>query len=173
MNLNLKKLAFSLLVAGCSVTIASAQNYKKGDNLLNIGAGFGGGFGTPIGLSFEHGFSDKISGGVYVAYASKTEALPYVGDYKWTYILTAARASYHFSFGGEKLDPYLGAMLGYNIASGKWASSSSIPYSGASAGGFIWGGHAGARYLFSEKIGVFAEVGYGVGNLNAGVTFKF
>ena len=172
MNLNLKKLAFSLLVAGCSVTIASAQNYKKGDNLLNIGAGFGGGFGTPIGLSFEHGFSDKISGGAYVSYSSKKEPLGAWGDYKYSYILAAARASYHFSFGGDKLDPYIGAILGYNVASAKWSGSGTAPAS-ASAGGVLYGGHAGARYFFSEKIGIFAEVGYGVGNLNAGVTFKF
>lgn len=169
--MNLKKLFLGLLVAGLTTTAVQAQEYKKGDNLLNIGIGLGGGFGTPIGLSFEHGFSDKISGGAYVAYASRTEPLGAWGDYKYTYILTAARASYHFDFGVEKLDPYLGAILGYNIASAKWSGTGASPAT-ASAGGVIYGGHAGARYFFSEKIGAFAEVGYGIGNLNVGIAFK-
>lgn len=171
MKLNIKKLTLGLLIAGCCATAAMAQTYQKGDNLLNVGIGLGGGFGTPIGLSFEHGFTDKISGGAYVSYSSKKENLGGWGDYKYTYILTAARASYHFDFGVEKLDPYLGAILGYNVASAKWTGTGASP-AAASAGGVIYGGHAGARYFFSEKIGAFAEVGYGVGNLNVGIAFK-
>lgn len=171
MKLTIKKLAVILLLTGASVSSSFAQAYSKGDNLLNVGIGLGGGFGTPIGLSFEHGFSDKISGGAYAAYASKTTATGF-GDYKYTYILTAARASYHFDFGVENLDPYLGILLGYNIASAKWTGSGAMPAT-ASAGGFIYGGHAGARYFLSEKIGIFAEAGYGIGTLNAGITFKF
>ena len=63
-----------------------------------MGIGLGGGFGTPIGLSFEHGFSDKISGGAYVAYASTSQSFG-IGKVNSTYILTEARASYHFDFG--------------------------------------------------------------------------
>lgn len=169
MNLNLKKMALILIVMGLGITSSFAQTYSKGDNLVNAGIGLGGGFGTPIGLSFEHGFTDKISGGAYAAYASKTTPTGF-GDFKYTYILTAARASYHFDLGVEKLDTYLGVILGYNIASAKWTGGGAMPV--ASAGGVIYGGHAGARYFFSEKIGVFAEAGYGVGNLNVGLTFK-
>lgn len=170
MKLTIKKLVAVLFLTGASISSSFAQAYQKGDNMLNVGIGLGGGFGTPIGLSFEHGFSDKISGGAYAAYASKTTPTGF-GDFKYTYILTAARASYHFDFGVEKLDPYLGVILGYNIASAKWTGTGAVPAS--SAGGFIYGGHAGARYYLSDSIGLFAEAGYGVGNLNAGLTFKF
>lgn len=170
MKLTIKKLFALIVLTGIGITGSFAQSYSKGDNLLNVGIGLGGGFGTPIGLSFEHGFSDKISGGAYVAYASETTPTGF-GDFKYTYILTAARASYHFDFGVEKLDPYLGVILGYNIASAKWTGGGTMPAS--SAGGVIYGGHAGARYYLSEKIAVFGEVGYGIGTLNAGVAFKF
>lgn len=167
-NFTMKTLALALVALGLSISTSFAQTYSKGDNLLNLGIGLGGGFGTPIGFSYEHGFSDKISGGVYASYSS--EEMPvWTSTLKWTYILAAARASYHFDFGVENLDPYVGVILGYNAASSKWTGSS---FPTAKAGGVIYGGHAGARYFFSEKIGVFAEAGYGVGTLNVGLAFK-
>jgi len=151
------------------LSLSYGQAYEKGDNLLNIGVGFGGSLGMPMGISFEHGFSDKISGGIYAGYASKEENFG-VASAKWTYILGAARASYHFDFNVEGLDPYLGVILGYNYA--KSELTGTMAGWSADAGGLVYGGHAGARYFFSQKFGIFAEVGYGLGNLNAGLTFK-
>ena len=169
MKLTIKKLFAFLLITGLAITSSYAQSYNKGDNLLNVGAGFGGGFGTPIGLSFEHGFTDNISAGAYVAYASTSQNYGF-SKASYTYILTAARASYHFDLGVDKLDPYIGAILGYNIVSAKWTG---VAVPGANAGAVIYGGHAGARYYVSDKIALFGEVGYGVGTLNAGISFKF
>ena len=168
MKLTIKKLFAFLIITGLAISSSFAQSYSKGDNLLNVGVGLGGGFGTPIGLSFEHGFSDQISAGAYVAYSSTSQNFG-ASKATYTYILTAARASYHFDFGVEKLDPYVGAILGYNIVSAKW-SGAAIP--GGNAGAVIYGGHAGARYYVSDKIAVFGEVGYGIGTLNAGIAFK-
>lgn len=169
--MNLKQILTTAVLTACVSTVAMSQSYEKGDNLLNIGVGFGGTFGMPIGISYEHGFSDKISGGAYVGYASKTENLVFA-DYKWTYMLGAARASYHFNFNVENLDPYLGVILGYNYAKGEWDGGGSNAWATPSAGGVVYGGHAGVRYFFSPKIGIFAEVGYGLGNANAGIAFK-
>ncbi|MEJ2904269.1 outer membrane beta-barrel protein [Pedobacter panaciterrae] len=162
-------LAIALTVLGASS--ASAQTYKKGDKLVNAGLGIGGGFGIPIGVSYEHGFTDRISGGGYLGYAGKNESFGDSGKWKYTYVLAAARVSYHFRIKDEKFDPYLGAILGYNIASVKWQGEEAAPAS-ASAGEVIFGGHLGARYWLAEKIGIFGELGYGVGLLNLGVAFK-
>ena len=35
------------------------------------------------------------------------------------------------------------------------------------------GATGGAKYYFTDNFGVYAEVGYGIGNLMAGATFKF
>lgn len=156
-----KILVAMLAIVTIGVTSVSAQEFKKGDNLLNLGIGLGGGFGTPLGASFEHGFTDQISAGVMATFSSTD-----LGAYKYTYIIAGARASYHFNFGVAKLDPYLGGMLGYNVAS---VDNSSVP----AGGGIAYGGHVGARYYFSSKIGAFAEAGYGVANLTAGLAFKF
>jgi hypothetical protein len=170
MKSTIKQLAVLLVVMAVTATASFAQtSYAKGDNLLNVGLGFGGGFGLPIGVSFEHGVSDKISVGAYGAYASKSESLGFYGDYKYSYLLLAARGSYHFDFNVDKLDPYVGLILGYNVASVK-VPASGIPASSGSAA--IFGGHAGARYYLSEKLAVFGEVGYGIGTLNVGVAFK-
>lgn len=170
MNRLIKKSAIIcfVLLAGYSYTFAQA--YQKGDGMLNIGVGIGGGLGTPIGLSYEHGFSEKISGGVFLGYAGLKEDLV-VASYKWTYILGGARASYHFDFNVDKLDPYIGVILGYNYAKGSWENGGGN-WPTPSAGGVVYGGHAGARYYLSEKFALFAEVGYGLGSLTAGLAFK-
>lgn len=63
--------------------------------------------------------------------------------------------------------------MGYNIASAKWSGAGAGAGPAPSTGGIIYGGHVGARYYVSEKIGVFAEAGDGLGSLNAGLAFKF
>jgi len=35
------------------------------------------------------------------------------------------------------------------------------------------GGFAGARFFFSDAIGAYVELGYGLGIVNAGLAFKF
>jgi hypothetical protein len=38
---------------------------------------------------------------------------------------------------------------------------------------FYWGLQAGARWFFTDFIGAFAEFGYGLSYVKAGVAFKF
>jgi hypothetical protein len=154
---------------------AQAQSFEKGQQNFQIGVGLGstfmvsGGSGTPpISASYEFGITDKISLGAFAGYAGQKIDLGFA-TWKYTYILAAAKGAYHFDFGVEKLDPYAGALLGYNIAS--VSTSSNLP--GASAGGVLWGAHAGARYYLTPAIGVFGELGYGISWLNVGVSFKF
>ncbi|GGC31119.1 hypothetical protein GCM10011386_23880 [Parapedobacter defluvii] len=170
-----KLVSLIVLFTALGTSSSFGQAFEQGDKLLNIGVGLGSQFmaagakGTPpVGLSLEFGVSDKISVGGYAGYAgAKVETV--VGDWKYNYIIVGGRGSYHFDFGVENLDPYAGVLLGYNIAS--VSTDTNLPT--ASAGGFIWGAHAGARYFFSPKFGAFAEVGYGIAWLNVGVALKF
>lgn len=148
-----------------------AQSFKKGNGLINAGIGLGGGLGIPVGVSYEYAVSDRISAGGYLAYAREKESLNEYGEWKYSYILAAARGSYHLKVNSEKFDPYAGAMLGYNVASVKWHGEGSEPVS-ASAGGMMWGVHVGSRYWASQKVGAFAELGYGAAILNVGVAFR-
>ena len=60
-------------------------------------------------------------------------------------------------------------MVSYDIAS---ASSNNVDTSWVATSGINWTIFLGGRYFFTEKIGGFAELGYGFYNLNLGVTFK-
>jgi len=158
-----------ILLMGSNISFA--QSFKRGDKLLNAGIGIGGGLGIPVGVSYEQAVSDRISVGGYLAYARKKESWNEYGEWKYTYILAAARGSYHFKVNSDRFDPYGGALLGYNVASVKWSGEGSEPVS-ASSGGLMWGVHIGTRYWASEKVGAFAEIGYGATLLNVGVAFR-
>lgn len=183
----LKTTLVAALFATTSLT-STAQVYEEGSKILNVGFGLGStitgsGFKStipPIGASFEYGIKEKISVGGYVGYAGASyEQATFGGTWKWnySYIIVGARGSYHFDFlDTDKFDPYVGVMLGYNAASVKVekpAGYTGPDITAASAGGIIYGGHAGIRYLFTEKIGAFAELGYGIAFLQLGVTAKF
>lgn len=87
--------------------------------------------------------------------------------------MAGVRGNYHFAT-TKKFDPYIGVSLGYNAAmfSGE-DDEDSEDFEGAAAGGVFAGGQIGANYYFSPKFGAWAEVGYGIGYVNLGVTIKF
>jgi hypothetical protein len=162
---------------------ASARNTPaqlSGDRPLYINAGIGLGAytagGIPIGVSVEKTIQNNISVGGSVDYARY--GYNYSG-YSWhyTFIYVGARASYHLgellNTGNEKFDPYAGVSLGYRHASYKDTYGYSGDYYSPYSSSLYLGIHAGARYMFSEKIGGFAEVGYGVSALRLGLTAKF
>ena len=169
---------FIVLVASLSF----GQTYKKGNNMLNIGIGPGlaGIYGTmdipSISAGFQAGIHEKFSVGGIVGYSSSSyDGGTYLGhDYEWTYtyIVIGARGEYHFVDADvEDLDLYGGVTLGYNIVSVSEPSGYTGFYS--SEGSYLLSGfHAGGRYYFSQSIGAFLELGYGVGYIVAGVTFR-
>lgn len=149
-------LVLFILVAANSM---KGQTFDKGTSVIHLGLGVGGNFGTPLGIGYEKGISDKIGIGGFAGYSSKSFA-----GFKVTNILLAVKGNYHF-YQTDKLDTYAGAMLGYaiaNVASGGTFADDGVNF----------GGQIGARYYFTDSIGAFAELGYGIANLNVGVAFK-
>jgi hypothetical protein len=150
------------------VVIKKDEYSVLGQNFLNLGIGIGTYFnGTPFGASFEHGFTDAISAGVFADYSTYNDGF----GFKTNIFYGGLRGSYHFAkllnVGNPKFDPYAGLSIGY----------ANVSYNGdidaAYSSGLLVGVHAGARYFFTPNIGAFAEVGYGVAALNLGVSFKF
>ena len=170
----------SLLVAAFLVSTAANAQSVKGTNYVNAGIGLGtygfsGTGGLPITASFEHGFTDKISAGVFFGAIQRK----YADDWKYKYTVIGVRGSYHFNeilnVSNEKLDVYGGASLsrrGYTLKY-EWNDGDHTQTEKATASDVVFGIHAAARYMFSNNIGGYAEVGYGISPLQLGVTFKF
>ena len=152
------------------VSTVNAQTFEKGTSVVQAGIGLGSSFGTPIGLGYEYGMSEKIGLGAYVGYASQSYSVPFFGDYKVTNILVGVKGNYHF-FQSDKIDAYGGLLLGYDVASSKWTTANTIAIP-TTYGGIVFGGSVGARYYFTDNIAAFAELGYGLGYLNAGLAYK-
>ncbi len=162
-------------------SIASAQSFQKGTNILNAGIGFGtnlGGLGNArpaISASFDHGQWEiggpgVISLGAYVGNTGYTfKSSGYVQ--KWNYTIVGARSAYHYNgfTKAPKLDVYGGVMLSYNIMNYKADN-----YDGPNSygGGLGFSAYVGGRWFFANNIGVYAELGHGISTLNAGITVK-
>ena len=148
--------------------------HGKRNVYLNAGVGlatyYGGGF--PIGVSMEVDAKNNFSVGGSIDYYHYNYGY-YSGGYNFVY--AGARGSYHL---GEALnvqsrdfDPYIGATLGFRYA-GTGGSYSYYDGYGYNSGLYV-GIHLGARMMFSQNIGAFAEVGYGVSAVKLGLAAKF
>lgn len=136
---------------------------------LNVGVGVAAyyGAGLPLGASFEVDVKNNFSVGGSFDY------LRYSGGY--TFIYVGGRASYHLgdvlNVQDQKFDPYIGATLGFRHTG--YDNSYGYYDYGSYNSGLYLGIHLGSRYYFSDKIGGFAEVGYGVSALKLGLAAKF
>ena len=182
------KRTFGVLLFVCILIVNLNAEYptafQPGEKIVQAGLGFGmmGVYGDvvipPISLSIDMAKEIEdypISYGAIIGLA-KSEynwSYLYLDDYKWTYtyFLLGARAAYHLKMKSEKIDPYGGLMLGYNIVSVKEPSNYPVGYSSESSY-LMYGFYGGARYFFNPKMAVYAELGYGFGYLNLGLSFK-
>jgi hypothetical protein len=171
------------LVAVALVLVSSTMfgqiAYKAGDQnvsaVIGLG-GFAGVYGTSsmpaIAGSYETGLNENISVGGIVGFTGSSDDYGFA-KYDYTYILIGARGAYHYDLlHNDKIDTYGGIMLGYNIVSS--SVKTSIPGFNASASGsyLAFGGFIGGRYYFTPQLAAQAELGYGIGLLTIGVSYK-
>ena len=175
-----KKVFLAALALIGSVSLANAQEvFHKGTTAINAGICLGSYYSgitiPPLSVSLDYGVADNLingnNGSISVGgFAGYTASSHTYGTYKSTfsYIALGGRGAFHYQF-APKLDTYAGLMVSYDIAS---ASSNNVDTSWVATSGINWTLFLGGRYFFTEKIGAFAELGYGFYNLNLGVTFK-
>ena len=171
----MKKTIFSCLVFLFSIiTYSNAQDnpyFAQGQYDLNIGIGLGSnlGGGLPISASLDVGINDQISIGGYLGFVSvKVPGFSTIGDFRYNYLIFGGRGAYHYQL-IDNMDTYVGAMLGFNRASVGGGGGTL----GAGIGGFTWSGFVGGRYVFSDAIAGFAELGYGISYLTVGVNYAW
>ncbi len=179
----MKKSIF-IFIAVFMTTLTYAQPFQQGTTAANLGIGLGtalGGLGKArpaISASLDHGMWEVggpgvISLGGYVGNTGYKYTAPgYTA--KWNYIVVGARGAYHYNgfTNMPKLDTYGGLMLGYNIVSYS-VDGNDLGMGNSYGSGLGLTAFLGGRWFFSERVGAYAELGYGVSVLNVGATFKF
>lgn len=175
-----------------STPSAWSQTFEKGTKVASLGMGIGSSLGSfdyssqipGISVMYEQGIAEAgnvgiIGVGGYVGFKSftyKTSAGSIDATSKWNYTIIGVRGALHFTgINAENLDLYGGLMASYNLLNYSYEDNSGFNSGntgnfGNSAGLTLF---AGARYYFSDNLGGFAELGYGVSYLNLGVALKF
>jgi outer membrane protein W len=94
------------------------------------------------------------------------------GDAYWNYkyIPIGVTANYHFKLADSKLDPFVGAGLGYEIITCGGTGLSGFSCGATSAIYYI--GRAGVRYFVTPKLALYADAGAGGALANVGVMLR-
>ncbi|MEM9829459.1 MAG: hypothetical protein AAF944_02415 [Bacteroidota bacterium] len=157
--------------------------YEKGTNILNIGLGLGRGvrsynrrslgynfgytgIGASLNASYEVGFHEYFSAGVYGGIGRYTT----IWDWNVTAIGAGVRGSFHYvalanealdlGLNEDKLDLYISVVLGAEVIS----TNIDDEFFGDDrvSGTYIdFGTILGGRYMLNERFGVYTELGYG------------
>ncbi|MBL7882591.1 MAG: hypothetical protein JNL69_00870 [Bacteroidia bacterium] len=102
----------------------------------------------------------------------------YYYEHHWNNILVAGRAAYHWDvLNKERAEVYGGIIIGARIQLYRYDTNDPKPeqsnYKLKDGVAYpTYSLFAGARWYFAKKVGVFAEAGYGISYLTAGLTFK-
>lgn len=141
-TLSTSVLALVLLIAWSDV---SQAQFNKGGIYLgpNLTLKDPLGFGADI----EFGVSDNVGIGGLIRYFSESQTIAFYGDWSWTVFIIQATGYYHF-IPNDKIDPYLGARLGYAVYSYEAPSG----YSASDNSGIYLGAAGGLRYFFTQRI---------------------
>ncbi len=163
----------ALGLAFLTPTNAVAQAFKAGENYVGPSVSLATyGSTAAIGGNFEHAVNDKWGWGIAAQYFSYSTS-GFGFKYSTKYVSLAGTAAYHFEVeGNEKLDPFVGAALGYNIVSID-CPLAACDGDAFKSSGLLFGGFGGVRYWVKDNLAITGRTGYGLGYLSAGVDFKF
>lgn len=174
----MKKQFFTLLFAGAMlISFSGYAQHDEGQSNINIGIGFAA-FGLsgdatvpPVSASYEYGINDEISVGAFLGYTASEQDLIFAKA-NYTYLVIGARAAYHKEF-IDDVDTYAGLMVAYNSVGFSIDDPAFENFFDTDLSGVLPGVYLGARYHFTDNIGAFLELGYGVSAVNLGVCIKF
>jgi outer membrane protein W len=178
-TLALAAAGLALAAAPVAAQMKGAANFSTGYTDVGPVIGVGGinGASASFGGRFEHAIKplpDLGNGtlGIEAAFDYYSWGQDFVG-YSWSYkyIPIGVTANYHFKLDEPKIDPFIGAGLGYNIVSCSGTGAFGSVSCGYSSGLYFIG-RVGARYFFAPKMAFYADAGAGGAALNVGLMFK-
>lgn len=161
----MKRTVITLVSVFCFMASSYSQNpLPVGKAQLNFGIGFSNS-GIPLYGGFDIGVAKNITLGGEVSYRGYNEDWK-SNNYHHNVLGISANGNYHFNTLlkiQEKWDVYAGLNLGF------YSWSSPEDYDGDHNSGVGLGAQVGARYYFSQKVGLNLE--FGGGNEFAGGKF--
>lgn len=152
----MKKIVLSLSFALITVFAFSQSPLYVGSSQLNLGVGLSDS-GIPLYIGFDHSIARDITLGAELSYRAYNENWQN-NYYNHNIVGISANANYHFNtlFGiSPRWDLYAGGNLGFYF----WTSPDG--YTGNSSSRLGFGGQVGARYYFTNSIGLNVEFGGG------------
>jgi hypothetical protein len=185
--IKLSVLILAIAIFESNVTINAQGSFKNGDLVGNLGIGFGwygysflGANVTSLpafSLSLEKGIKDNFLfdggvlsiGGIFGIKHASWSDYGYNGSYND--IIIGARGAIHYDlFKVNKLDTYGGLAVGARIHNEKFPYSQYVLNNYANV---LFALYIGGRYYFSDNFAAFGELGYGLGYLTLGISYKF
>jgi hypothetical protein len=158
-----------------------APGFRNNKSFLNAGIGLGptGSYNMgipPISASMDFKVSDTVpitvgAMAMFSTWKWISGAPPYNYNISYRNIGFGGRVMYHFNF-TRNLDSYTGLTLGYVIqsVSGSIGSGVTRPIGNSF---FLWGFNIGIRYLFTDRVGIYSELGWsGLQILGVGLSMK-
>ncbi len=152
-----------LLVLPMTTFAQQSKHFSAGKMVASAGAGFSV-FGLGYGVGFEYGITDKF--GIYPSYMMNSWEN---GFNTWSFNVIDVWATYHDKsisnmFGsGDKIDAYY--MVGATFVSLGVETAGASDETGSS---IAFGGGAGGRYYFNDKVSAYGEGKYRFATLEAG-----
>ncbi len=149
---------YLILVLLFSTTAIFAQSgpISKGQAQLNLGVGFSS-WGIPVYFGFDVGVHPNVTLGAELSYRGYDDNW-HNDNYHHSIIGFSGNANYHFNNVlniPAPWDFYAGLNLGF------YTWNSPKDYDGNSSSGIGLGGQIGARYYFSNAVGINLEFGGG------------
>ncbi|MGQ0766857.1 MAG: outer membrane beta-barrel protein [Gemmatimonadota bacterium] len=160
-------------------TLSSAQNAGEGvavgysDVGGVIGLGGIGGAGIAVGGRFSKVFKALPDmGGGNLGFTLSADWWSFddnlgATDFGFTYIPLGGTVDYHFNLTNKKIDPFLGLGLGYVIINSDYDGPGDVD-----ASALYFAGRAGVRYLWTERVALYADAGVGAAAISVGATLR-
>ncbi|AEF82696.1 hypothetical protein [Leadbettera azotonutricia] len=183
----MKRYFLSLIMLACLSAVcvfswepSDLMDYPEGMEAGNFMLNFGAGLDVPEHSGPGYLYIPPIHASLDYNLALGDKRMPFfvggTGGYsgygyedEWFYskIYLGGRFGYHFNWGIRNLDTYAAATAGWIIYAGSGIAQN------RKYGWPLIGVNIGARYFFSSVFGIWAEIGYSLSLIDAGLTFKF
>src|ERR1043166_6639697 len=130
----------------------------------------GVGSSAALGAHFEHAVSDRFGWGLFASYWSFGEEYG-GGSLSYKYVALGGTGAYHFEVDNEKIDPFVGAAIGYYVVN--FSGTDDLSDLDARSSHLFAGGFGGVRYFVKPNMALVGRAGFGETHLSVGLEFKF